>query len=141
MKGLHGLIRLHQWRLDEQRRTMAGLESLADDFRRQIAMLEERVRREAAVAGTSPEAGHTYAAFLSAERARRGRLERSLADVQRQIVEAHEAIGRAFQELKRYELAQDAQDRRIAGAARRTEQLRGDEVGLNVFRRRSGGQA
>ncbi len=140
MKGLPGLIRLHQWKLDEVRRTLAGLEALAGDFRRQMLALDEGVRREAEVARASPEAAQTYAAYLSATRARRDRLARSLADVERQVVETHDAVGRAFQDLKRYELAQEARDRTAAENARRLDQSRIDEVGLNLYRRRSAGR-
>lgn len=139
MKGLPGLIRLHRWKLDEQRRTLAGLESLAEDFRRQIGTLDDDVRREAEIARSAPETAQTYPGFLAASRTRRERLTRSLAEVQRQIVETHEAVGRAFQDLKRYELAQEAQDRHAADLARRAEQTRTDEVGLNLYRRSSDG--
>ncbi len=138
MKGIDGLIRLHRWKLDESRRTLAGFEALADDFRRQVRALDDSVRREAEVARTSPEVAQAYAGFLTAARVRRDRLARSLAEVERQVVETHEAVGRAFQELKRYELAQEQQDRRAAEALRRAEQSRTDEVGLNLYRRSSG---
>ncbi len=138
MKGLDGLIRLHRWKLDESRRTLAGLQALADDFRGQMRALDDNVRREAEVARTSPEAAQTYGGYLAATRARRERLSRSLAEVERQTAETHEAVGRAFQDLKRFELAQEAQDRRTADVLRRAEQSRIDEVGLNLYRRSSG---
>ncbi len=139
MKGLDGLIRLHRWKLDEQRRTLAGFELLADDFRRQIAGIDDAVRREADVARASHEAAQTYAAFLTASRGRRERLMRSLAEAERQIVDAHEAVTRAFQDLKRYELARQAADRRATEAIRRSDQMRTDEVALNLYRRSNEG--
>jgi flagellar protein FliJ len=138
MKGLDGLIRLHRWKLDEQRRTLAGLETLAEDFRRQIAALDDSLRREREVARIAPDSAQTYAAYLAASRARRERLARSLAEVERQMLEVHESVRHAFQDLKRYELAQEAEDRRTAEVARRMEQSRTDEVGLNLYRRSNG---
>lgn len=136
MKGLPGLIRLHQWRLDEARQTLVGLESLVEDFRTKIAALDDEVRREADVARDSEEAARTYGHYLGAARARRQRLEQSLAEVTRQVAEAHGVVTRAFQDLKRYELAQDSRERKQADLARRYEQSRSDEVGLNLYRRR-----
>lgn len=136
MRGLPGLIRLHQWKLDEARQALVALETLAEDFRRKIAALDDEVRREADVARESEEAARTYGHYLGAARTRRQRLEQSLAEVTRQIAEAHGAVTRAFQDLKRYELAQDSRERKQAELDRRYEQSDSDEVGLNVYRRR-----
>ena len=136
MKGLDGLIRVNKWKLDEARKTLAGLESMAEDFRRQIAALDAELRREAEVARGSPEAAQGYGAYLGAARARRQRLEKSLGEAVRQVGEAHGAVTRAFQELRRYELAQQARARRQAELARRSDRIRQDEVGLNLYRRR-----
>ena len=136
MKGLPGLIRLHQWKLDECRRALAALEILSEDFRRQIAALDSEIRHETAVAQGSPEAARTYGSYLAAARTRRQRLEKSLGEVVRQIGEAHGAVTREFQELRRYQLAHETRERRQAQVDRRQDQIRQDEVGLNQFRRR-----
>jgi hypothetical protein len=136
VKGLPGLIRVNQWKLDEARRTLAGFESLAEEFRRQVRMLDVELRREAEVARSSPNSAQTYAQYLSAARARRHRLDTSLAEVTRQVAEAHGAVTSAFQELRRYELAQENRERRQADVTRRRDQIRTDEVGLNLYRRR-----
>jgi hypothetical protein len=137
VKGLPGLIRLNQWKLDEARRTLAGYESLAEEFRRQVRALDVELRREAEVARGSADAAQTYGQYLAAARARRQRLDNSLAEVTRQVAEAHGAVTRAFQELRRYELAQENRERRQADVARRRDQIRTDEVGLNLYRRRA----
>jgi len=136
VKGLPGLIRLHQWKLDEARRQLVALESLADDFRRQIIGLDEELRREAEIARGSEDAARLYGSYLTASRTRRQRLDNSLAEVVRQISEAHGLVTRAFQELKRYELALQAREKKQAEQARRVEQHQTDEVGLNLYRRR-----
>jgi hypothetical protein len=136
VKGLPGLIRVHEWKLDEARRQLAALESLADDFRRQIAALDAELRNEAAIARESEEAARLYGAFLTAARTRRQRLDQSLAEIVRQASESHGHVTRAFQELKRYQLALEAREKKQADHARRRDQGRTDEVGLNLFRRR-----
>ncbi len=136
MRGLPGLVRLNQFRLDEARRQLTALETLAEDFRRQIAALDSDLRREADVARESQEGARLYAAFLTSARTRRQRLDNSLADVTRQVGEAHAQVTNAYQELKRYELALESRAKRQAEQARRTDQIRTDEIGLNQFRRR-----
>jgi flagellar export protein FliJ len=136
VKGLAGVIRLNKFKLDEARRQLAALETLADDFRRQIAALDEELRREADVARESEEGGRLYAAFLTAARGRRQRLDNSLAEVTRQIGEAHARVTNSYQELKRYQLALEAREKQQAERVRRADQIRTDEIGLNLFRRR-----
>jgi flagellar export protein FliJ len=136
VRGLPGLIRLNQFKLDEARRQLASLETLADDFRRQIAALDADLRREADVARDSEEGTRLYAAFLTAARTRRQRLDNSLAEVTRQVGEAHALVTSAYQELKRYQLALETREKRQADQARRVDQIRTDEIGLNQFRRR-----
>jgi flagellar FliJ protein len=136
VKGLPGLIRVHEWKLDEARRQLSALESLAEDFRRQITALDDELRREAEIARDSEDAARLYGAFLTATCGRRQRLEHSLAEVVRQVGEAHGHVTRAFQELKRYELALEAREKKQADQARRADQGRTDEIGLNLFRRR-----
>jgi flagellar biosynthesis chaperone FliJ len=136
VKGLPGLIRLSQFKLDEARRQLASLETLADDFRRQIAALDADLRREADVARESEEGARLYAAFLTVARTRRQRLDTSLAEVTRQASEAHVHVTSAYQELKRYQLALETREKQQAVRERRVDQIRTDEVGLNLFRRR-----
>jgi flagellar export protein FliJ len=136
VKGLAGVIRLNKFKLDEARRQLAALETLADDFRRQIATLDEELRREADIARESEEGARLYASFLTAARARRQRLDNSLAEVTRQVGEAHARVTNSYQELKRYQLALEAREKQQAERARRADQIRTDEIGLNLFRRR-----
>lgn len=136
MRGLAGIIRLNKFKLDEARRQLAALETLADDFRRQITTLDDDLRREADVARESEEGARLYAAFLTVARTRRQRLDTSLAEVTRQMGEAHLHVTNAYQELKRYQLALEAREKQQAVREHRADQIRTDEIGLNLFRRR-----
>lgn len=98
MKGLDRLIRLQQWRLDEQRRKVADLERLTARLRSEVAQLEEGAESADAARETGPTDRYPD---LSA---RRERLQRSLADLQREMARAVEDVAVVARELEKLEL-------------------------------------
>ena len=134
--GLHTLIRLHKWRLDEKRRALAELQALADKLAQDTARLEREILAEQEIARTSPEASFGYGNFAKQAIERRRRLAESVAQVEHQIAEATEEMAEAFQELKRYELAQEGRDRRDEAKRKTRENAALDEVALSGFMRR-----
>jgi flagellar export protein FliJ len=140
--GLDSLIRLHKWQLDEKRRALADLESLAGRLGGEIAKLDGELARESAVAAEQEEPMIGFAAYLEATRNRRERLTASLDQVRTQIAAATEDIRSAFQELKKYELAAAGRVGRAMAREKRRETAYLDEVGVDAHRRRnSGGSA
>lgn len=136
MRGLPNLIRLHKWKLEEQQRKLAELEGLKQQFVAGLHELDAEVAAESSAAGGASEAGHVLGSYIQASLQRRRHLEESVAGVQSQIDEVREQVAEAFQELKRFELAQEQQLRRERKAARRRERVQEDEIGINIFRRR-----
>jgi flagellar export protein FliJ len=134
--GLHTLIRLHKWRLDEKRRALAELQALADKLAQDTARLEREILAEQEIARSSPEASFGYGSFAKQAIERRKRLAQSVAQVEHQIAEATEEMAEAFQELKRYELAQEGRDRREDAKRKTRENAALDEVALSGFTRR-----
>ncbi len=134
--GLHTLIRLHKWRLDEKRRALAELQALADKLAQDTARLEREIIAEQEIARTSPEASFGYGNFAKQAIERRRRLAQSVAQVEHQIAEATEEMAEAFQELKRYELAQEGRDRRDEAKRKVRENAALDEMALSGFMRR-----
>jgi flagellar protein FliJ len=134
--GLHTLIRLHKWRLDEKRRALAELQALADKLAQDGARLEREITAEQEIARTSPEAAFGYGNFAKQAIERRRRLAQSVAQVEQQIAQATEEMAEAFQELKRYELAQEGRDRRDEAKRKTRENAALDEVALSGFMRR-----
>ena len=59
-----------------------------------------------------------------------------MAQVEHQIAEATEEMAEAFQELKRYELAQEGRDRRDEAKRKVRENAALDEMALSGFMRR-----
>ena len=60
MKGLPGLIRLHQWKVDEQRRKVTELEILSEQFETQVANLEADIDREGRTRGEDIESARAF---------------------------------------------------------------------------------
>jgi hypothetical protein len=72
--GLPSLIRLHRWRVDEQRRRLAELIRRSDDLYGEAQRLEREIADEQARSRTDPlEAGTAYAAYARAAIERRTR--------------------------------------------------------------------
>ena len=137
MRGLAQLIRLHRWKLEEQRRKLAALEALLANFLQQILTLEEEVSGEAQNTGKAPETAHMLGGYLQGSRERRDRLRASAANVESEIAESQTLVNAAFRELKRFELVQAERDRRARHQARRRERIAEDEVGIGIYRRRN----
>ncbi len=136
MRGLPSLIRLHKWQLEEQQRQLAQLEGLQQQFFGRIKILDAEVAAESASADAASETGHVLGGYIQASLQRRRHLEQSAAGVQSQIDDVREQVADAFQELKRFELAQEQHLTRERKAAKRRERVQEDELGLNMFRRR-----
>ena len=137
MRALNGLIRVHKWQLDERRQQLAQLERLEERLRNELAKLDEEAAREEAVATGNPEAARAWASYAEALRARRQTYETSLADVAAQLVLAREALAESFQEVKRYEIAAAARQKRDRAVVEQRLQIQQDEIALQIYRRRA----
>jgi hypothetical protein len=138
MSALEQLVRLHRWRLEEERRKMAELQRLAERLTDQIKTLDESVEREAAAAKEHKtlELARAFAAFADLARLRREKLLRSQADVMLRIDQARESVLEAYRELEKYEQAHKSREERKQVEIRRRERIREDEIGMDLHRRR-----
>lgn len=135
MKGMATLVRLAKFRLDEARRQLAELERLREHLNKSLDKLADEVAQEQQVAGRSGEAFNGYAAFAKAAMGRRAIIEQSIAELVPSLTEAEAAVTAAFQEMKRYELAEEHRLRRAEDKRRRRDQAVLDETGLARFQR------
>lgn len=133
---LKALIRYHKWRLDEKRRALAELHSLAEKLREQLAALEDEIKAEQEAARQSTEAALTFANYITQANFRKRTLRESIAQVDRQIEVATDEMRDVFQEVKRYEIAQEERTRRDKEKIRRREAAMFDEVAATGFQRR-----
>lgn len=136
MSSLATVIRLHKWQLDEKRRALAELQNLADRLHGEAQRLEEEIRREQALATADFEASFAYAGYAKRAMDRRQRIAESIRQVEVQIAAATEAMAEAFQELKRFELAEEERQKREKEKQRRKENAMLDETAVIGHRRR-----
>ena len=135
MKGLKTLIRLHKSEVDERRRRLTELQSMAEGLEEERRRFEERVLEEQRVASLSLETSLTYAAFARQVIDRREQYAAAKREVERRIALAEAAVTEAFQELKRFELAEEDRVRREQARLKHAEALMLDEVASQRFQR------
>lgn len=138
MSGLDSLIRLHRWKLEEKRRVLADLESLMDELKTRASDLEVEILNEQKAAAGSEETSFAYAAYAAQAIHRRGVLAQSAAELEEKIEAARDDVKGAFQEAKKYEIAQKRKLERERIVAARRERIAEDDVALDVFRRKPG---
>ena len=136
MSSLKTIIRLQKWKLDEKRRALSELQSLADRLMAEIERLKEEIAAEQNAARTNPEYAFTYSNYIRAAMERGERLTQSMGQVEAQISVATDEMAEAFQELKRYELAEEERLKREKDKLKRKEANMLDETALVGFRRR-----
>ena len=134
--SLKTIIRLQKLQLDEKRRVLAELHTLADRLRSEIEKVKQEIAQEQEVARDDFSVSFTYSNFAQAALERGRRLGESLGQVEAQIEIATDEMAEAFQALKRYELAEEERQRRERDKQKRKDAAMLDETALVGFRRR-----
>ena len=141
MSALASLVRVHTWALNEKRQTLAGLEELADKLHGDLEALEAELQREQSAATGSIEGTIAFPAFVAAALERRKRLRVSIANLDLGIEAAREEVREAYQEVKKYELARDNDERREQDKLALTERKDLDELGATLHQRKKMSQS
>jgi len=136
VRALPNLIRLSKWALDEARRKVSDLETLRESFLKELAELDAELGREQHAARGSIDSLITLQGYYQHVRERRGRLARSVAEVETALERARAETEEAYRELKKYETALENVVKRERAAADKREQAVLDEVGLDIHRRK-----
>jgi len=136
VRALPNLIRLNKWALDESRRKVGDLETLKASFRKEVAELDDELGREQHAARGSMDSLITLQGYYQHVRERRGRLERSIAEVDAALEQAREETAEAYRELKKYETALENLQKRERADAEKKEQSELDDVGIDMHRRK-----
>ena len=119
MSVADNLLRQHRWELDERRRFLAELESLASRLRRDAQRLRLEIDEESGAGRMLRQTGAPYPVFVEPLIERGRKLERSIAQVEGQIVEAREAVAATEQQVRLYEAALAQRAAKPAAGARR----------------------
>lgn len=137
MKSLKRLVRLHKAELDQKRTVLGVLERRRAEIVASLDALEREYAKECVLAERSLDAAAMFPRYAEVVRHRRSTFNLAIADVDREVAVARDAVLAAFANLKRYELTVE---RKLATARRealRIEQAQQDELGLGIFRRRN----
>ena len=130
-KGLHNLIRLGEWQVDEKRRALGTLLTTVANMEGLLASLEAEIISEQAAATATPvEGGLIYGSYASAAIERRNNFHARIALVEEEITEAREELRLAYLDLKKYEIVQRQREEREAIERDREEQAYLDELGM-----------
>src|SRR2546423_12819692 len=105
MSVLDNRLRQHRWELDERRRFLAGLETLAARLRRDAQRLHWEIEQETGGAHIEGKPRVVYPIFVEPLLERRKKLEGSVVEIETQIAEAREAVATAEQEVSVVEAA------------------------------------
>lgn len=136
MGDLKALIRYHRWQLDEKRREVADLNAMLDRLHEQQTALEAEITAEQQAARSHGDVAFSYASFAQQALRRRRAVAGAIAQVEGQIALATDVLRDMFQEVKRYELAQDERTRQEKAKLRHRENAMLDEVAAMGFERR-----
>lgn len=136
MSSFKTLIRVQKWQLDEKRRALTELQNLEERLRNEAVRLGDELRAEQETARNDFNAAFTYAGFARSAIERRKRIDDSIRQVQEQIAAATDQVAEAYQDLKRYELAEEERLKREREKLKHKEELMMDETALVGFRRR-----
>ncbi len=136
MTTLGSLVRVHSWALNEKRQKLAGLEELVDKMHQDLEHLEAELNDEQRAAAGSIEGTIAFPAFVAAALERCRKLRESIAGLGLAIDAARAEVREAFQEVKKYELAQEIHERREREKVARREQRELDELGANMHQRK-----
>lgn len=99
MKSRDSLVRLKRFQVDERRRRVAQIETMAADFLRIAADLEREIASEEQKAGITDPLHFAYPTYARAARTRRENLVRSAAELKEQLTDAKVQLEEANADL------------------------------------------
>src|SRR5579862_4429179 len=139
MKSRETLIRLKKFQVDEKRRKVAQIETMIAEFDRMATDLDREIRVEQDRAGIHDPGHFAYPTYAKAAMQRRENLKRSADELKVQLNDAKNALGQAFEELKKVELLDERDQMRERAAENAHEQQELDAIAL--MRARDGARA
>jgi hypothetical protein len=130
------LIRLAKLQLDEKRKQLAVLLAKEDEMKAMRAVVLQRLEAESKNSQNALEGGRSHGAFAKASFKKRDEIDAAIVELNKFIQSAREEVRQAFEEMKRYEIAQDQREQKARKEAQRRDTKQLDEVGSELNRRR-----
>ena len=116
MKSRDAVIRLKKFQVDEKRRKLMQIESMAAEFERMAGDLDREIKIEQDRAGIHDPTHFAYPTYAKAAATRRENLKRSADELKAQRTDAEAALAEALEELKKVELLDERDQMRERAA-------------------------
>ena len=136
MKSMVTLLRVKQKELDALKRAQGILEKHREEMHQTIASMQDRLRDELKMAEKMPEMAQFFGDFSSHIKKRQEQIHQEIAKLERELQKITAQILELFSEMKKYELAIEADKKRKSDAAKRREQQMMDEMGIRGYIRK-----
>jgi flagellar export protein FliJ len=137
-KGLHTLIRVRQWEVDEKQRALGVL--LREEeavLAAQAALARALAAEKARLAEAAPREHMTFEAYVRRCRQQREALDAALVLVRRKIDAARDELADAYRRLKTFEITQQQRDAAVEKEENRIAQIVQDDMGIELHRRKA----
>jgi flagellar protein FliJ len=137
VKDLHTLIRLHQYRVDDKRRSLGELLGEVASLEQQGEHLEREIVTEQEIANSAPDSvGMFYGEYATSAVNKREQISLQISSFEEKIAVAQEEMRIEFKDMKVFEITQESRDESAAKEAAKEEQAILDELGQEAHRRR-----
>jgi flagellar FliJ protein len=124
------LIRIANYEVETLQKRLGEIVQRKSAAEMRLIMLDAEAEAEAQAAQADPEIAYLWVMFRQGLKARRAAMEQDLAAIEHEEAGARDALGEAFETLKKYEhVAESARLADLKEAARR-ETIAMDELGL-----------
>ena len=136
VKGLKSLIRLNEWKVDENRRILS--QKLADVAATEEAImaLEQEVVLEQTTAKQAPqEAGLFYGVYANGVIIRREKYKAELEQKETHVLVSQDVLNKSYRELKKFKILHKEDEKREQKKRDKKEQDILDELGLQSFQK------
>ena len=140
MRTYKPLIQLAKQKLDEKKTKLADIVRLREEHEKKIADIDDQIEAERAAASVAAETaedvfiGNAFPQFVDAARGKQKKIGETLEQIERQERLARIEVQGAYQEVRKFELAEEQRLEKERLERERIEQLEMDELALNLHR-------
>lgn len=137
MKSIKTILRVKQREIDALKRHQATMEQHREMMHEALSKLADALVKELKTAETMPEMAHFFGDFAAHIKRRQEEIHAQLRKLESELQKLTDQIRDRFAEMKKYELALKAHEKREADKRRTREQQEMDEIALRGYIRKS----
>lgn len=136
MKSIKTILRVKQREIDALKRHQATMEQHREMMHQALEKLADALIAELKTAESMPEMAHFFGDFAAHIKRRQEDIHVQLRKLEVEMNKLAEQIRERFSEMKKYEIALKAHQKREADKARRREQQEMDEIAIGGYIRK-----